>query len=67
MADETFIIRLWEDTDAKKEGVKTKDVIFCHTAGQFIHELEKIRNRKDHCSFSVYIARLAMEDARFCQ
>ena len=65
MADETFIIRLWEDTDPKTEGVKTKDVIFCYNAGQFIEELEKIRNRKDHCSFSVYIARLVMEDAKF--
>lgn len=67
MTDETFIIRLWEDTDPKKEGVKTKDVIFCYNGQNLIEELEKVRNRKDHCSFSVYIARLVMEDAKFSQ
>jgi len=67
MTDNTFIIRIWEDTDPKKEEVKTKDVIFCYTAQQFIDELEKVRNRKDNCSFSVYIARLVMEDAKFSQ
>lgn len=61
---EMTIIRLWKKSENIGELAKTVDTIYCYTQLNLIEELEKVSERKDYDSYTLYRASVIKEGNR---